>query len=97
MSQIHPFVKVKRSENLPINVDLETDFQVNSASSVSDLSVSSLCLLVGTNTRYEGSSLNLKQGTAIDKIKLTGDPTYIDCKIGKATLAIKTEFVKKKG
>ena len=60
MSQIHPFVKVKRSENLPINVDLETDFQVNSASSVSDLSVSSLCLLVGTNTRYEGSSLNLK-------------------------------------
>ena len=43
-----------------MNVDLETNFQMNSGSSVTDLASSSLCLLVGTNTRYEGSSLNLK-------------------------------------
>ena len=60
MSQIHPFLKIKRAENLSMNVDLETNFQMNSGSSVTDLASSSLCLLVGTNTRYEGSSLNLK-------------------------------------
>lgn len=45
----------------------------------------------------KGSQLNLKQGTAIDKIKLTGDPAYIDARIGKSTISIKTEFIKKKG
>ena len=33
---------------------------------------------------------------ALEKIKLTGDPAYIDVRVGKSTLAIKTEFVKKK-
>ena len=60
MSQINPFIKIKRAENLKINSDLETDFQVNSATSTPELNFSSLCLLIGTNTRYEGSLLNLK-------------------------------------
>ena len=54
-------------------------------------------VLLTRDLDVKGSSLNLKQGTVIDKIKLTNDPKYIDCKIGKSTLAIKTEFVKKKG
>ena len=54
-------------------------------------------VLLTRDLDVKGSSLNLKQGTALEKIKLTGDPAYIDCKIGKAKLAIKTEFVKKKG
>jgi alkylphosphonate utilization operon protein PhnA len=54
-------------------------------------------VLLTRDLDVKGSSLNLKQGTQIDKIKLTGDPAYIDCKIGKSTLAIKTEFIKKKG
>lgn len=54
-------------------------------------------VLLTRDLDVKGSSLNLKQGTQIDKIKLTGDPAYIDCRIGKSTLAIKTEFVKKKG
>jgi len=54
-------------------------------------------VLLTRDLDVKGSSLNLKQGTALEKIKLTGDPAYIDCKIGKAQLAIKTEFVKKKG
>ncbi len=45
----------------------------------------------------KGSSLNLKQGTSIVKIKTTNDPTYIDARIGKSTIAIKTEYIKKKG
>jgi NADH-quinone oxidoreductase subunit G len=60
ISQVHPFIKIKRAENVKINNDLETDFQINSATSTSALASSSLCLLVGTNTRNEGSSLNLK-------------------------------------
>ncbi|MGB0925130.1 MAG: PhnA domain-containing protein [Minisyncoccia bacterium] len=54
-------------------------------------------ILLTRDLDVKGSSLNLKQGTAIEKIKLTGDPAYIDCKIGKSKIAIKTEFVKKKG
>lgn len=54
-------------------------------------------VLLTRDLDVKGSSLNLKQGTQIDKIKLTGDPAYIDCRIGKSTLAIKTEFIKKKG
>ena len=43
VSQIYPFIKVKRAENLALNVDLETNFQTNSAASVPDLAFSSLC------------------------------------------------------
>lgn len=54
-------------------------------------------VLLTRDLDVKGSSINLKQGTSLEKIKLTGDPAYIDCKIGKSTLAIKTEFIKKKG
>jgi thioredoxin reductase (NADPH) len=54
-------------------------------------------VLLTRDLDVKGSSLNLKQGTALEKIKLTGDSAYIDCKIGKAKLAIKTMYVKKKG
>ena len=60
ISQAHPFIKVRRAEKLKLNADLESNFQVDSATSISKLSASSLCLLVGTNPRYEGSFLNLK-------------------------------------
>ena len=60
LAQVHPFLKVKRAESLKTNLDLETDFQINSINSTSKLASSSLCLLIGTNTRYESSSLNLK-------------------------------------
>ena len=60
ISQAHPFIKVRRAEKLKLNADLESNFQVDSATSISKLSASSLCLLVGTNLRYEGSFLNLK-------------------------------------
>ncbi len=53
-------------------------------------------VLLTRDLDVKGSSINLKQGTALEKIKLTGDPAYIDCKIGKAKIAIKTIYVKKK-
>lgn len=54
-----PFVKVKRAENIKINNDLETNFQLNLSSSKAKLSESTLCLLIATNPRYEGFYLNL--------------------------------------
>jgi len=60
ISQRHSFIKIRRAENLKVNADLESNFQINSATSTSKLSASSLGLLVGVNPRYEGSYLNLK-------------------------------------
>nr|UXN44333.1 NADH dehydrogenase subunit 11b [Haslea karadagensis] len=60
VSQISSFIKVRRAENLNVNNDLESNFQTNSATNSTTLLSSSLCLLLGTNTRYEGSYLNLK-------------------------------------
>lgn len=60
VAQINSFIKIKRSENLRVNLNLETNFQTNAATSLTKLSASSLCLMVGVNSRYEGSYLNLK-------------------------------------
>lgn len=60
LTQISSFIKIKRAENINLNNDLETNFQVSSATNSAKLLSSSLCLLLGTNTRYEGSYLNLK-------------------------------------
>lgn len=54
-------------------------------------------VLLTRDLDVKGSSLQLKQGTQIDKIQLTGDPTYIDAKIGKSTISLKTQFIKRKG
>lgn len=60
LSQTYSFIKIRRTENLDFNTNLESNFQINSGTHVSKLSSSSLCLLLATNTRYEGSYLNLK-------------------------------------
>ena len=60
LSQSHSYIKLKRAENFKLNNDLESNFQLDSAMSSSKIMSSSLCLLVGTNTRYENSHLNLK-------------------------------------
>lgn len=74
----------------------ETDNEITRCSNGKILSNGDTVLLT-RDLDVKGSSINLKQGTSLEKIKLTGDPAYIDCKIGKSTLAIKTEFIKKKG
>lgn len=59
ISQIFSFIKLKRSENYKINNDLESNFQIESVASKSKLVSSTMCLLLGTNSRYENSNLNL--------------------------------------
>ena len=60
LSQLYSFIKLKRTENYKVNTDLESHLQLNFNSSKKKLSSSSIGLLLGINTRYENSSLNLK-------------------------------------
>lgn len=60
ISQTNSFIKIRRVENSKVNTSIETNFQINSLTSSKKLEFSSLCLLVSTNSRYEGSCLNLK-------------------------------------
>lgn len=44
--------------------------------------------------KVKGMSKTLKRGTKV-KISLIGDPGAVDCRIGKSTIELKTEFLKK--
>jgi protein PhnA len=45
--------------------------------------------------KVKGSSLNLKRGTVIKKIRLTEDPAEVDCKVSGSSTVLRTEFLKK--
>ncbi len=45
--------------------------------------------------KVKGSSLNLKRGTVVKKIRLTADEEEVECRIGKSTIVLKTCFLKK--
>ena len=45
--------------------------------------------------KVKGSSLVLKRGTVVKKIKLTEDASEIDCRINGSSIVLRTEFLKK--
>jgi protein PhnA len=45
--------------------------------------------------KVKGSSINLKRGTVMKKIRLTGDEDEVECRHGKSTIVLKTCFLKK--
>lgn len=60
MSQNYSFINLKRAETFKVDNDLESNFQLNlTTSSKIKLTNSSMCILLSTNTRYEGYFLNL--------------------------------------
>jgi NADH dehydrogenase/NADH:ubiquinone oxidoreductase subunit G len=60
MSKKYVFLNIKKTESIKLNNDLEYNFQLNFASNNKvKLNNSTLCLLISTNTRYEGYYLNL--------------------------------------
>jgi len=59
ISRSYSFVALRRAEHSKINNDMESTFQLNNVSDKIKLSSSTLCLLISTNPRYEGYSLNL--------------------------------------
>jgi protein PhnA len=45
--------------------------------------------------KIKGMNSTLKRGTKIKGIRLTDDPGEIECSMGKSTIVLKTQFVKK--
>lgn len=45
--------------------------------------------------KVKGSSLTLKRGTMVKRIKLTDDPAEVDCRIQGNDIVLRTEFLKK--
>jgi NADH dehydrogenase/NADH:ubiquinone oxidoreductase subunit G len=58
-AQKYPFIKLKKSEKISLNNDLEFNFLLNKKLGPTKINKSSLCLLVSNNPRFEGSALNL--------------------------------------
>ncbi len=44
----------------------------------------------------KGSSTKYKRGTVIKNISLTDSPDEVECRLGKTTIVLRTEFLKKK-
>ncbi|MBD1397977.1 alkylphosphonate utilization protein [Pontibacter sp. JH31] len=45
--------------------------------------------------KVKGMSTTLKRGNVIKGIRLTGSPHEVECRMGKSTVVLKTEFLKK--
>lgn len=45
--------------------------------------------------KVKGMSKTLKRGNAIKNIRLTGSPDEVECSVGKSTVVLKTQFLKK--
>ena len=52
-------------------------------------------VMVNKDLKVKGMSKILKRGSIIKGIRTTGNPGQIECRIGKATIVLKTEFMKK--
>lgn len=52
-------------------------------------------VMVIKDLKVKGMSKTLKRGSQIKGIRLTGNPAQIECRIGKSTIVLKTEFMKK--
>ena len=60
LAKKYSFFELRKSNKTEIMNDFESDFQINTVTNPDFLNNSDACLLIGTNTRYESSYLNLK-------------------------------------
>lgn len=58
-TQKYSFIKLKKSEKIEYNNNIEYKFLINKKTNLSQINNSSLYLLISTNLRFEGSPLNL--------------------------------------
>ena len=45
--------------------------------------------------KIKGMSLTIKRGTKVKNIRLTNNPQEVECRLGKSTVVLKTQFLKK--
>ena len=52
-------------------------------------------VILTKDLKVKGANINLKRGDKIKSIRLTSDEDEVECRIGKATIVLRTEFLKK--
>jgi protein PhnA len=50
---------------------------------------------VTKDLKVKGMSTTLKRGVVIKNIRLTDSPAEVECRIGKSSVVLRTEFLKK--
>jgi len=50
---------------------------------------------VNKDLKVKGMSKTQKRGSVIKNIRTTGNPEQVECRVGKATIVLKTQFLKK--
>lgn len=50
---------------------------------------------VNKDLKVKGTSTTIKRGTKVKNIKLTDNSQEVECRIGKSTIVLRTEFLKK--
>lgn len=45
--------------------------------------------------KIKGMSQTIKRGTKVKNIRLTNNPQEVECRLGKSTVVLKTQFLKK--
>lgn len=45
--------------------------------------------------KIKGMSQTIKRGTKVKNIRLTNNPQEVECRLGKNTVVLKTQFLKK--
>ena len=82
------FVPIKSDED-------DTQEEIITKDSLGNVLQTGDTVILTRDLDVKGSSLKIKQGTKIKKIKVGDDPELIECKIGKAGIYLKTCFLKK--
>lgn len=52
-------------------------------------------VMVIKDLKVKGMSTTLKRGSQVKSIRLTGNDDQVECRIGKSTVVLRTEFLKK--
>lgn len=53
-------------------------------------------VIVNKTINVKGSNITLKRGDTVKNIRTIDSEDEVECKIGKATIVLRTEFLKKK-
>lgn len=79
------------NSNLWENMDIEIEVKDSNGNVLAD--GDSVTLIRGL--KVKGSSIDLKRGEVIKRIRLTSNEDEIECRIGKSTIVLKTCYLKK--
>ena len=52
-------------------------------------------VMLTRDLKIKGMTKTLKRGTKVKHIRLTNDTDLVECRVGKATVVLKTMFLKK--